>query len=48
MDITVYRTTGSLLRQLKSNGLASISLAQGIYIVKVTDGTKMMLKKIVV
>jgi len=47
MDITVYSSTGSLLKQLKTNGLLAIPMQQGIYIVKATDGTNTMVKKIV-
>jgi len=48
MDITIYSTTGSLLKQVQTNGTVSIPLQQGIYIVKATDGAKTMVKKIVV
>lgn len=48
MEIAVYSVTGSLLKQLHAAGGVSMSFNQGIYIVKVTDGTKTMVKKIVI
>lgn len=47
LNIAVYSTTGSLI-QSQSYGTKQIPLCKGIYIVKVSDGTKNMLQKVVI
>jgi len=48
IDITIYSVSGFLLKQLVVTGQASIPMKQGIYIIKATDGTTVMVKKIVI
>ena len=48
IDITIYSVSGFLLKQLVVTGQASIPMKQGIYIIKETDGTTVMVKKIVI
>jgi len=47
VSISIFSTTGGIIKQLKVDGTASVSLQPGIYIVKANDGVKNRIQKVV-
>ena len=47
MSVSVYSTTGSLVKQLDTMNSITTSLNQGVYVVKATIGNKTMVQKVV-
>lgn len=48
LEVTVYSVSGSLIKQLKVTRSSSVSLVPGVYVVKVSDGLKSMIEKVVI
>lgn len=47
LEVSVYNVTGSLLKSAKLSSEFNMSLNQGVYLVKVTDGTQTITQKVV-
>ncbi len=47
MNISIYTSTGSLVKQLKTSNFEPMSLCNGVYIVKANNGIKTMIQKVV-
>ena len=47
MEVAIFSTTGSLVKQIQATDFLSMPLNQGVYIVKATIGTKTMVQKVV-
>lgn len=48
LDVMVYSVSGSLINQQKATGSSSVFLIPGVYVVKVSDGLKSLMEKVVI
>jgi hypothetical protein len=48
LDVTIYSVSGPIIKEIRVVEKASIALNHGIYLVKIRDGSKEMIRKVVI